>query len=1006
MMSKNKHVQRILAVKPLQGCTFLLLILILYAFPAKSQVYVGGHLTSDTTFYPSNNPYVVTQDFIIDAGITLTILPGVVIDFYNSTGIVSNGTLIAKGTPTRKIIFRPRNPLPYPGQWDGITFNSSNTILSDGDYLSGPVFTNVYISKAAYGVTLDKFSSLLVDSCNFDRCSFGVFIAEAKSNVIRQNVFKNCDFGIFIAGGYTNPDNLIADNRIAGSSDIGIFLNNFPDESYNQTITNNYINNCSIGVHIGNYGLQGSGKHLITNNIFNKNGTALFLFQDSSIIKNNYFTADTSAFICYGSSYNQIIENVFAGNTEVGLSLQSTSSLNTISYNSFSYNKIGSTILSGGNDEISIFNNITYNSFFNNINQGTIRIESAPQGPIQFNNFKNNGNYKSFINNSSGLLHTEYCYWGVQNLSAIDSIIFDVNDQADKGEVIYKPVFMEELTIAPLLPPEDVTKQLINNQVFVQYKKALAVNISGYYIHHGMGNATGFAEKIPNGSNVSFLFAGANLFDTIAVTAFDKQADGIMDQLQGHESCYAYAKIIPYAGSDTAICFNAEISITQANATGFSSVAWSTSGDGSFSNPQSLQTVYTPGPSDFWQGYTYLYLTGINPGDSATDSMKITFHDEPLVNLVADTTLFVETSFSLGELNITGYNHIKWFTSGDGAFNFDTLVSPVYTPGPEDFALQEVTLTCNAYSACGSASGSIVVHFDLGFSITGKVHAGIVKISDCNVLLYGNNSGKMAEVKSVQTDMDGVFSVAGLIAGEYFLYAIPNEQLFDDTYLPTYYYNHLHWEEAYQMPLYQNVYDVDIQLVKQNVILPPGSAKIEGIVTQLSGSSNKCTDVTIFLFDKNKKNIFKWVRISKGNNFTFDELPYGVYYLIGEKAGSPLFESGLISVSPQNPVVDNIEIVCTLAGMSFKAIPGSESVVSKIQFFPNPTFGELCIKNIENSNSPSVRVFNSQGQQVSCKIIVQADRMVLNLIDIPAGLYYIEVLEAGMLVTAGKILKL
>lgn len=39
-------------------------------------IEVGGHLTEDTTWSPNNNPYLVTETLYVDAGVTLTILPG------------------------------------------------------------------------------------------------------------------------------------------------------------------------------------------------------------------------------------------------------------------------------------------------------------------------------------------------------------------------------------------------------------------------------------------------------------------------------------------------------------------------------------------------------------------------------------------------------------------------------------------------------------------------------------------------------------------------------------------------------------------------------------------------------------------------------------------------------------------------------------------------------------------------------------------------------------------
>ena len=54
---------------------FFILFFSLFAFDLSS-IEVGGHLTEDTTWSPENNPYLVTEILYVDAGVTLTILPG------------------------------------------------------------------------------------------------------------------------------------------------------------------------------------------------------------------------------------------------------------------------------------------------------------------------------------------------------------------------------------------------------------------------------------------------------------------------------------------------------------------------------------------------------------------------------------------------------------------------------------------------------------------------------------------------------------------------------------------------------------------------------------------------------------------------------------------------------------------------------------------------------------------------------------------------------------------
>jgi len=121
---------------------YRLFLILLWGLSAASifGIDVGGHINQDTTWGPDNNPYNVTAFIYVDAGITLTIQPGVQILVgsadcdTNWQGVHWNGSsepamkmfivygkIIAIGTPQNNIIFDhyPDNPT---WMWGGICF--------------------------------------------------------------------------------------------------------------------------------------------------------------------------------------------------------------------------------------------------------------------------------------------------------------------------------------------------------------------------------------------------------------------------------------------------------------------------------------------------------------------------------------------------------------------------------------------------------------------------------------------------------------------------------------------------------------------------------------------------------------------------------------------------------------------------------------------------------------------------------------------------------------------
>ncbi len=87
------------------------------------------------------------------------------------------------------------------------------------------------------------------------------------------------------------------------------------------------------------------------------------------------------------------------------------------------------------------------------------------------------------------------------------------------------------------------------------------------------------------------------------------------------------------AGRDTMVCQQFSYSITNATATNYSGVAWTTTGDGIFSSPSTLATLYTPGAGDVAAGFVSLVLTatGNPPCPAVHDSMKLSFRLPPFL---------------------------------------------------------------------------------------------------------------------------------------------------------------------------------------------------------------------------------------------------------------------------------------------------------------------------------------------------------------------------------------
>ena len=221
------------------------------------------------------------------------------------------------------------------------------------------------------------------------------------------------------------------------------------------------------------------------------------------------------------------------------------------------------------------------------------------------------------------------------------------------------------------------------------------------------------------------------------------------------------------AGLDTTICENSSY-LLSGSAMYQQSVVWSSSGDGTFDDATSLTATYTPGSGDIATGSATLTLTSMATSPcsiNTTDQMVITIQLSPTSDAGSDAVICENSSYSLSGVS-TNYQSILWTSPGDGVFDDNTLLSPVYTPGPADIQNGTVDLTLTAYgiSPCSTTASSTMT---LTIQESATADAG----SDATVC--ENNSYTLSGVANNHqsivwtTSGDGTFSDTTLLNAQY-----------------------------------------------------------------------------------------------------------------------------------------------------------------------------------------------------------------------------------------------
>jgi len=187
----------------------------------------------------------------------------------------------------------------------------------------------------------------------------------------------------------------------------------------------------------------------------------------------------------------------------------------------------------------------------------------------------------------------------------------------------------------------------------------------------------------------------------LAVTAIDPCDEVVYDDLL----LQIQSLPVAFAGDDINVCENGSVQLSGQAENG-SSVKWETTGDGTFSNPFSLNTLYFLGNSDVSNGSftASLQVNPIAPCSSAdVDDLIVNIQKLPIVNAGANKVICQDQTYVL-QGTASNYAQVFWSTSGDGFFDDVNNLNATYTPGTGDIAAGStfLTLTANASEPCSS----------------------------------------------------------------------------------------------------------------------------------------------------------------------------------------------------------------------------------------------------------------------------------------------------------------
>ncbi len=964
---------------------------ILLSFSAKAQlpVTVGGTLV-ENSIWTDGYTYIVTEDLIVPSGITLTIEPGVRVRFTQQTGLfVQNGALYAVGTESDSIYFES-----LEGQlWKGISLNTIIGTTSKLGYLK--------VDRAEIGIDIRSSSSMTVESCRFTNCYFADIriYNSAGCSILNNDFIKNSRVGLelFASGNSSfSSGNRIAGNFFNDSRYTGLLVRfELGGACRNNIIENNIFNGAEAGIYIDNSLPQNNDAIFIRRNVFMRIGGASIGYSistgmDNSWISNNIFWQNTRSTVMLRGRNASLIENSFYDNDQcVNLSAKA-----------FDSKLLNNTFTQNTGVVLSLSQVDGLNADSNNI----------------FHNTKTEGGIINLTPKAADLTRE---YWGSTNTEIINEFIHDFHDDNELGEVIYDPFLTLPDTSAPVSPPYNPIIQLVNGNTLLRWRRNPESDIEGYNLYSGNFSKYSFQDAPVSTQDTVFILNGNQIHENMAVTAFDKNYDGGQPQLHGTESVFAFFRIMPFAGLDTAICSDVGTFRIRNSSIPFhyQSFEWITDGDGTFSNNQLLHPDYMPGEEDIVKGRVILTLKVYNGVEEYEDSFRLKISKLPTVYL--NETIFNShvDYVVLDMANASSYDDLLWTTSGDGFFTDSSALHTTYIIGTEDRLKGEVALQLTVSSACGSQTDEVKVLIRKTFSLRGSVNSKGEGVDGAAVLAITDREGSTHEIAAmVHSSPGGWFVFDTLYEASYRLYAIP-DTLWTGKAMPTYYSGKVQWKEGFVLPLTAETYHVKIDLYEPAVALPEGKGSISGrfeLPEIINGLEKHCmpwytevlqeycsgglSNVVIFLYDPMTRYPIRWTITDNEGFFRFRDLPYGSYIVKAEKAGYISESVPHIELNEQFPDRTGIvmRILQDLKIMIF--VPEGEEQESPV-VYPNPASDKLHISLKSTTGTSRLELYNLHGILNKRVIIsnLSEKEVIIDISDLNPGAYI------GKLITENQL---
>ncbi|MBE0648796.1 MAG: T9SS type A sorting domain-containing protein [Bacteroidales bacterium] len=276
------------------------------------------------------------------------------------------------------------------------------------------------------------------------------------------------------------------------------------------------------------------------------------------------------------------------------------------------------------------------------------------------------------------------------------------------------------------------------------------------------------------------------------------------------------------------------------------------------------------------------------------------------------------------------------------------------------------TLNPCSDSTCTTVRVDILPQYNIG----GLLFAGTFPINNplstgdtAFAYLYRFEQAGLIAVDSIFFDTLGYFWFMGVTEGKYFLKTgLTESSTRFSGYLPAYHGDCLLWTDADTLIVNQNVYNVNIYMVKGKP-MTPGAGMIHGnlLIEQSNGGTIPMEKGQVILADASGIP-YQCTYSNPSGEFTFGQIPQGEYQIFGEYTARFSQKIDLL-LDETSPNADSLELKL-YASISGIDDPHSNQPAN-VTVFPNPVGSLLKLQiKLNEPEQVKVNIYNHMGQHL------------------------------------------